>query len=173
MACRARATSRRSALPLLAEGRQRDHPARGVNVVDHPAGGSLAGEPQFAQAAAERPGGRHPQLRPGLGEPVERAVGHRLVLALERRVPGLDLGISTVQRGLPTGRVSHEHYIAFTRYASDRILDRREDCGLTVLMETASGAESGLQPAPRERLLDGASAHVPIAHVAFTRHEAK
>src|SRR5215471_19842189 len=32
-----------------------------------------------------------PERRPELGEPVERAIGHRLVLALERGVPVLDL----------------------------------------------------------------------------------
>jgi hypothetical protein len=46
---------------------------------------------------------RHPQRRPELSEPVERTIGHSLVLALSVAYQSSTSGeISTVQR-LPTG----------------------------------------------------------------------
>src|SRR5262249_8967936 len=61
--------------------------------------------------------------------------------------------ISTIQR-LLTRRVSHQHYIAFTRYASDRFLDRRR---LPARSLRQCQVPNRAQPAQRERLLDGAA----------------
>ena len=78
--------------------------------------------------------------------------------------------ISTVQRGLSTGRVSHERYIAFTRYASDRLPDRRRRPARSWRQRQVPnrGSTGSARKAP-----GWSRAYVPIAHVAFTRHDAK
>ena len=78
--------------------------------------------------------------------------------------------ISTIQRGLSTGRVSHERYIAFTRYASDRLPDRRRRPARSWRQRQVPnrGSTGSARQAP-----GWSRAYVPIAHVAFTRHDAK
>jgi hypothetical protein len=116
IACRARATSRRSFCRCLRKVVSvMIFPLR-VDVVGHPAGRVLAGEPQLEQAAAERPGMRQPQR--GHCSASRSNARSAMALSLLSSVAyqcSTSGEISTVQRGWFTGRVSHVHYIAFTQ----------------------------------------------------------